>query len=101
VDLGIAGKAVLCAGGSKGMGLEAARMLAAEGCQVAIIARTKPVIDEAVASIAAAGGTAIGISADLTRRDDVVRAVAETCSTFGPPLIAIGQTVHNIPGPPA
>jgi 3-oxoacyl-[acyl-carrier protein] reductase len=40
MDLGIGGKVVFCAGGSKGMGRIAAKMLAAEGCAVAIVART-------------------------------------------------------------
>ena len=98
MDLGIAGKSVFFTGGSKGMGREAATMLAAEGCKVAIVARTKHDIDEAVEAIKDAGGTAIGVSADITNRDDVERAVAEVRAAFGPPLIAIGQTKFNIPG---
>ncbi|EIV91911.1 SDR family oxidoreductase [Frankia sp. QA3] len=98
MDLGIAGKVVFLTGGSKGMGREAARMLAAEGCKVAIVARTKTAIDAAVEQITAEGGTAIGVPADLTDRADVDRAVAEVTTTLGPPLIVIGQTVFNIPG---
>jgi 3-oxoacyl-[acyl-carrier protein] reductase len=98
VDLGIADKVVFFTGGSKGMGREAAHMLAAEGCKVAVVARTKTDIDEAVESITKDGGTAIGISADITDVDDVHRAVAETTETLGPPLIVIGQTKFNIPG---
>ena len=98
MDLGIAGKSVFFTGGSKGMGRDAAAMLAAEGCKVAIVARTKHDIDEAVESIKDAGGTAIGVSADITNHDDVERAVAEVRAAFGPPLIAIGQTKFNIPG---
>jgi 3-oxoacyl-[acyl-carrier protein] reductase len=98
MDLGIAGKVVLLVGGSKGMGRDAANMLAAEGCQVAIVARTKTDIDEAVESIRKDGGTATGIAADITKVEDVQRAVAETRQAFGPPLIVIGQTKFNIPG---
>jgi 3-oxoacyl-[acyl-carrier protein] reductase len=98
VDLGIAGKVVFLTGGSKGMGREAAQILAAEGCKVAIVARSKDAIDQAVDSIRRDGGTAIGISADITNNDDVRRAVAETAEAFGPPLIVIGQTKFNIPG---
>ena len=61
MDLGIAGKVVFFTGGSKGMGRDAAHMLAAEGCKVAIVARTKTDIDDAVASITDAGGTAMGV----------------------------------------
>lgn len=98
MDLGIAGKSVFVAGGSKGMGRDAAQMLADEGCRVAIVARTKSDIDEAVEAINSAGGEAVGISADLTDSDEVQRAVAEATSAFGPPLIAIGQTKFIHPG---
>lgn len=98
MDLGIAGKVVFFTGGSKGMGRDAAHMLAAEGCKVAIVARTKTDIDEAVESITNAGGTAMGVVADIGVVADVDRAVAEVRNTFGPPLIAIGQTKFNIPG---
>jgi 3-oxoacyl-[acyl-carrier protein] reductase len=98
VDLGIAGKVVFLTGGSKGMGREAAQMLAAEGCKVAIVARSKPAIDETVEWIRGHGGTAIGISADITEESDVQRAVAETTAALGPPLIVIGQTKFNVPG---
>jgi 3-oxoacyl-[acyl-carrier protein] reductase len=98
MDLGIAGKSVFFTGGSKGMGRDAAGMLAAEGCKVAIVARTKTDIDEAVEAIKGEGGTAIGVSADITNQGDVERAVAETTAAFGPPLIVIGQTKFNIPG---
>lgn len=98
MDFGIAGKTAFVTGGSKGMGREVARMLAGEGCRVAIVARGKPDIDDAVAAIARAGGTALGVAADITRREDVDRAVAEVSAAFGPPLIVIGQTKHAVPG---
>jgi 3-oxoacyl-[acyl-carrier protein] reductase len=60
MDLGIAGKVVFFTGGSKGMGRGAAKMLAGEGCKVAIVARNRGPVDEAVSKIVADGGTAIG-----------------------------------------
>jgi 3-oxoacyl-[acyl-carrier protein] reductase len=98
MDPGIAGKVVFFTGGSRGMGRDAARMLADEGCKVAIVARTKTDIDEAVESIVGDGGTAMGVTADITDRDDVDRAVAEVRNAWGAPLIVIGQTKFNIPG---
>lgn len=98
MDLGIAGKVVFFTGASKGMGRDAAHMLAAEGAHVAVVARTKSDIDDAVESIRSQGGTAIGIAADITVEADVQRAVAETQRSLGAPLIVIGQTKHNIPG---
>src|SRR5206468_4459640 len=75
-----------------------AEMLAAEGCRLAIVARTKSDVDEAVESFKGGGADAIGVSADITNIDDVRRAVAETREALGPPLIVIGQTKFNIPG---
>jgi 3-oxoacyl-[acyl-carrier protein] reductase len=98
MDLGISGKVALVTGGSKGIGRVAAHLLAAEGCKVAVVARTKPDIDDAVASIASAGGEAVGVSADISDRDEVRRAVTHVRETLGPPHIVIGQTRFNVPG---
>jgi NAD(P)-dependent dehydrogenase (short-subunit alcohol dehydrogenase family) len=67
MDLGIAGKVVFFTVGSKGMGRIAARTLADEGCKVAVVARTKGPVDDAVSEITAGGGTAIGVTADISR----------------------------------
>lgn len=48
MQLGIAGKSIPFVGRSKGMGGVAARMLVAKRCKVAIVARGKDAIDEAV-----------------------------------------------------
>jgi 3-oxoacyl-[acyl-carrier protein] reductase len=98
MDLGIAGKTAFFVGGSKGMGRVAAQMLAAEGCKVAIVARSKEAIDDAVDAISSAGGTAMGVAADITDRGEVGRAVAAVRDAFGPPLIVVGQTKHIVPG---
>src|SRR5690606_28152568 len=66
VDYGIRGRTALVVGGSKGIGFEVARMLAAEGCQVAVVARTQRHIDRAVMAITEGGGDAIGVSADMS-----------------------------------
>ena len=98
MDLGIRDKVALVTGGSRGMGRLAAEMLAAEGCKVAIVARTQTDIDDTVAAINAGGGTAIGVRADIVVQDDVERAVADVTTALGAPLIVIGQTKFNIPG---
>jgi 3-oxoacyl-[acyl-carrier protein] reductase len=98
MDLGIAGKVAFVTGGSRGMGRLAAEMLAAEGCHVAIVARTQSDIDETVAAITDKGGTAIGVAADIGKEEDAQRAVADVTAQLGAPLIVIGQTKFNIPG---
>lgn len=91
MDMGISGRVAFVAGGSKGMGRASALMLAAEGCEVAIVARSQGPIDETVDTIRAAGGTAMGVSAHLSQRDDVKRAVAEITAQFGAPEIVVSQ----------
>jgi 3-oxoacyl-[acyl-carrier protein] reductase len=98
MDLGITDRIAMCVGGSKGIGRHAAHLLAAEGVNVAVVARDQAGIDDAVASITREGGTAIGITADVTDPDAVTRAVDATCQQLGPPLIVIGQTKFNVPG---
>jgi 3-oxoacyl-[acyl-carrier protein] reductase len=98
VDLGIAGRVALIAGGSKGMGRRAAELLAADGARVAIIGleADKAAMDDAVDGIAVSGGQAVGIAADMTVKEQVESAV-ETCrSALGDPDILI----VNVNGPP-
>jgi 3-oxoacyl-[acyl-carrier protein] reductase len=95
---GIDGRSALIVGGSKGIGFEVAKLLAGEGAQVAVMARTKTDIDAAVESIRANGGTAIGITADISSPDQLDDAVREITAVHGPPLIVIGQAKYQRPG---
>lgn len=92
MDLGIAGKTAFVAGGSKGIGKAAALKLAAEGCNVAVVARGQEAIDEVVAEIISKGGAAIGVSADLSTQEGVEKAVQKTRDAIGAPEIVISQT---------
>jgi 3-oxoacyl-[acyl-carrier protein] reductase len=66
------------------MGLATARAFAAAGDQVAILGRRPDVIHSAAHSLAAeTGATVTGIAADLSRPDDVERAVADIHHDLG------------------
>ena len=95
MDFGIAGKVALVSGGSKGMGRATAEDLGREGCKVIVTARGAEAVDETVAAIRAAGGTAIGVCGDFTRKDEIERICAQGKAAFGP--IDIG--VFNVYGP--
>ncbi|MDI9918262.1 SDR family oxidoreductase [Rhodococcus sp. IEGM 1379] len=84
MDLRLSGKRAIVAGGSKGIGLAIARGLAAEGVDVAILARTAESVDSVAAQISAEFGVrAIGVLTD-TRDGVVVHAsVHEVVETFG------------------
>jgi len=88
VDFRIAERAALVVGG-KGIGFEMARMLAAEGCRVAVVARTQRNIDRAVAKMTDEGGQAVGIAADMNVEAGINGAVAAATRALGPPLIAV------------
>ncbi|MDB6002889.1 MAG: putative 3-oxoacyl-[acyl-carrier-protein] reductase [Rhizobacter sp.] len=98
MDYGIADRVALVVGGSKGIGFEAARMLAAEGSRVAVVARTQRHIDRAVETITQAGGTAVGVSADMSTQEGIEGAVEEVTGRLGAPLIVITQADFHVRG---
>lgn len=95
---GIDGRSALVVGGSKGIGFEVAKLLAAEGARVAILARTKSDVDAAVETIRSEGGIAIGVTADVSSAEQLQNAVREVTAEHGPPLIVIGQAKYQRPG---
>jgi len=80
---GIDNKVVLITGGSTGIGAEVARLLASQGAKVAIAARRKDKLDQVVATIEAAGGSARAYSLDVTDKQQVEAVVAATVADFG------------------
>jgi 3-oxoacyl-[acyl-carrier protein] reductase len=98
VDYRIADRPALVVGGSKGIGFEVAKMLAAEGCRVAVVARTQRHIDRAVAEIVDEGGHAVGITADMSVEAGINDAVAAATHALGPPLIAVTQADFHVRG---
>ena len=76
MDLELTGKRAVVTGGNRGIGLAVARALAAEGCDVALVARDKAALDAARESIAAASGrTVLALTCD-TGDDESVAAMA-------------------------
>jgi NAD(P)-dependent dehydrogenase (short-subunit alcohol dehydrogenase family) len=84
MDLQLKGKSAFITGGSVGIGLAVAHALAAEGVDVAICARDEErVVREAKAVAAAHGVKTLGLRADVSRREDIDRAVARIGEAFG------------------
>jgi NAD(P)-dependent dehydrogenase (short-subunit alcohol dehydrogenase family) len=64
------GKTAVVTGGTVGIGLAAAKRLAAEGATVFVTGRRKPELDAAVAEI---GKSAVGVQGDVTDSEDLDR----------------------------
>ena len=76
-------KAAIVTGGSRGIGRAISHALAMEGATVALIARNVETGNEAAAQIGADGGEAFFLQADVSARDQVLRAVGETVQRLG------------------
>jgi len=79
----LAGKVALVTGGSRGIGRAYAEAVAAFGANVAIAARDQGKIDETLGILAKYKVKTLGISADMTREEDIKRMVDETVKKFG------------------
>src|SRR3989454_8689644 len=76
------GKIELVTAAASGMGRAGALRFAREGAQVAVVDVDPAGVDRVVKEIMAAGGSAHGIVADLTKDDDSRRIVWDTVSRF-------------------
>jgi NAD(P)-dependent dehydrogenase (short-subunit alcohol dehydrogenase family) len=79
----LAGKVAIVTGGGQGIGEAIAVGYAAQGAKVLITGRTQSKLDEVVAKIAAAGGTAIAIEALAGNKEHAVMTVDRAIAEWG------------------
>jgi NAD(P)-dependent dehydrogenase (short-subunit alcohol dehydrogenase family) len=78
--MNVAGKTVVITGASRGIGAKAARVFAAAGANVALIARSSDAIEKLSAEI---GAQAIALTCDVASYASVEDAIAKAKETFG------------------
>jgi NADP-dependent 3-hydroxy acid dehydrogenase YdfG len=78
-----AGKVVAITGASSGIGEAVAQRMAAAGAAVVLGARRTDRLDTLVRELETAGGRALAVPTDVTRRDDVALMVDEAVRRFG------------------
>jgi 3-oxoacyl-[acyl-carrier protein] reductase len=97
MELGLRGKVAIVGGASQGIGFAIARLLAAEGADVVMVARRAEALTQAVVWITAQnGGRAFAVPADIRSADDCLRIVADAHGHFG----RIDIVVNNDGAPP-
>jgi NAD(P)-dependent dehydrogenase (short-subunit alcohol dehydrogenase family) len=93
------GRSVLVTGGSRGLGLELARELIAEGARVAICARDAEELERARQDLAVRGGRVLAIQCDVTDRDAVNGMVARVVAELGGLDVLVNNAGTIVVGP--
>jgi 3-oxoacyl-[acyl-carrier protein] reductase len=77
------GRMAAVTGAARGIGAATARRLAADGAAVAVMDVQEALCEETVATIRAAGGTALALGCDVTKADQVNDAFTRIAQEFG------------------
>ena len=84
MDLGIRDRAAIVTGGSRGIGLQTARVLLEAGARVAICARTPGALEQARDELVAkTGGEVLAVTTDTAVEADLARLVRAATERFG------------------
>jgi 3-oxoacyl-[acyl-carrier protein] reductase len=88
----LAGKVAVVTGASKGIGAAVAKYLAAEGAAVVVnYSSSREGADRVVNEVAAKGGKAVAVQANVAQQADILRLFAETTKAFGAPDILVNN----------
>jgi NAD(P)-dependent dehydrogenase (short-subunit alcohol dehydrogenase family) len=79
----LSGQIALITGAGRGIGKGIALRFAAEGAAIAVTSRNKAQLDQVAGEIESAGGRALAITGDVTKRHDVDRVVHTAHRTLG------------------
>jgi NAD(P)-dependent dehydrogenase (short-subunit alcohol dehydrogenase family) len=91
----IQGQTAVVTGGSGVLGRTMCLALAQAGARVVVIGRQAEKASKVVEEIRASGGEALGIACDVTKRDELERALAQITSAYGPIDILVNGAGGN------
>jgi NAD(P)-dependent dehydrogenase (short-subunit alcohol dehydrogenase family) len=101
VDLELTGRRAVVTGGSRGIGLAVGRALAAEGADVALVARTEDVLERAAGDVARESGRdVIAVAADTGDDASVATMVGLVVARFGGVDILVNAAATPATGAP-
>ncbi|MCS5714203.1 SDR family oxidoreductase [Herbiconiux sp. CPCC 205716] len=84
-------RVALVTGAGSGMGRSTAVLLAQRGAAVTVVGRREAKLIDVVEEIQAAGGRALAVQGDVSKPQDVERAVAATVAKFGALHLAVNN----------
>jgi len=87
----LTGEVALVTGATSGIGNRFAQVLAAAGAKVIGTGRRRERLDELVATIESAGGSAVGVEMDMTSADSILNGFAEAETAFGTITILVNN----------
>ena len=100
-DNQLQGKTALITGAGSGINKGIALHFARQGANVVMVGRRQEKLDETKAEIEAAGGKALGCSADVRDYEALAAAAAKGADAFGPYSIVIAGAAGNFIAPAA
>ena len=98
MELGLKNKIALVTGGTQGIGLACAKVLAREGARVIVCGRNREKLDAALAGCAGEGITLYGKTADVTDEASFHALLAWIEGEFGGLDVLVNNAGHGSPG---
>lgn len=93
----MAGRVGVVSGASYGIGAEIAKLLAAKGWQVAMLARSLDKLREVEKEIAEVGGVALALQCDVTSREEVTASIDKVRSAWGEVDLLVNNAAYVAP----